>query len=215
MINKKLVPQDVIADLNSKEVAVSAFTVYLGLDCTAEELGITVPTTFIFNKQADLDSIFGRPDRSPQACGLTCYNKVSSSFSPKGSCMMVLLDLQYGEPWLSIPPNEYTDVKYRYGNQMIDLAEKFHPGIRDHIEEVEVATPVTHARYLSTPGGSIYGFSQFNKDLPMFTMNKSPFNGLFLAGAWVAGPGYEPSLLSGAGAARALLKQFQSEGVTS
>lgn len=211
MIDQKLVPQFIIDDINSKELSVSAVTVYLGLDCTIEDLGITASTKFVFDAEADLNSIFGRPDRKPLACGITCYNKISSSFSPEGSSQVVLIELHYGEPWLSISPDEYTNVKYQHGNQLIDLAEKFHPGIREHIEEVEIATPVTHARYLSTPGGSIYGYSPYLKDLSIFSSNKTPFKGLYFAGAWVAGGGYQPCLLSGVGAARALIKKFQSE----
>jgi len=127
----------------------------------------------------------------------------------------VLIDLQYGEPWQSIPANEYTDVKYRYADQLISLAEKFYPGIRDRIEEVEISTPITNMRYLSTPGGSIYGFSPYSKDLRMFSSGESAIKGLFLAGAWVAGGGYEPSLASGASAGRAVVKDMQQQEVTS
>ena len=31
--------------------------------------------------------------------------------------------------------------------------------IREHIEEIEIASPVTFARYMATPQGSIYGYS--------------------------------------------------------
>jgi len=206
------VPQETIEDINSREIAISAFTVYLGLDCEPGELGIKEPCTFMFDKSAGLDDMYGHPDRAPKACLLTCYDNVSAKFSPPGACQMVLVDLQYGEPWQSISANEYTDVKYRYADQMIALAETFYPGIRDRIEEVEISTPVTNMRYLSTPGGSIYGFSPYNKDSPIFSNMASPVKGLSLAGAWVAGGGYEPTLASGVDAGQEVVMQFQDRG---
>ena len=207
MIDREQVPQALIDELNSKEIAVSATTVYLGLDCEPGELGITAPCTFLFDESAGLNDMYGNPNHAPKAGLLTCYDNVSPTFSPTGACQMVLIDLQHSEPWESISANEYTQVKYRYGEQMIDLAERFYPGIRDHIEELEIATPLTHMRYLSTPGGSIYGFSPYAKDLRMFSNSRSPIVGLYLAGAWVAGGGYQPTLLSGVEAANAALSQ--------
>jgi len=215
MIDRDQVPQEIVESLNSKEIGVSAVTVYLGLDCDPSELGISAPCSFLYENSAGLNELYGNPQKAPQACLLTSYDNVSSTFSPEGACQMVLIDLQYGELWQSIPANEYTDVKYRYADQMIALAEKFYPGIRDRIEEVEVSTPITNMRYLSTPGGSIYGFSPYSKDMRMFSSTVSPIKGLFLAGAWVTGGGYEPSLVSGVGAGRAAVKQFQKRETVS
>lgn len=211
MIDREQVPQALIDELNGKEIGVSATTVYLGLDCEPDLLGITAPCAFLFDESAGLDDMYGNPNKVPNACLLTSYDNVSPTFSPPGTCQMVLIDLQHGESWESIPANEYTEVKYRYGNQMIELAERFYPGIRDHIEEVEVATPITHMRYLSTPGGSIYGFSPYSKDMKMMSNQQSPIKGLFLAGAWVAGGGYQPTLLSGVEAANAALSHMHGQ----
>ncbi len=96
--------------------------------------------------------------------------------------------LQYADPWYLVPPHQYYDTKYRYADGMLKLAERVFPGIRGHIEEMEVATPMTHLRYLGHPGGAIYGFDQFAKDTSYFMTNTSPVQGLYFAGAW-AGSG--------------------------
>jgi len=136
MIGEQHIPESVMKEMNSREIGISAATVYLGLDCTAEDLGISEPCSFLFDKDADLDDMYGNPDKTPQACLLTCYSKVSPSFSPEGTCQLVLIDLQFGKPWLSISEKDYIDVKNRYASQMIDLAEKFYPGIRENIEVI-------------------------------------------------------------------------------
>jgi len=44
----------------------------------------------------------------------------------------------------------------------------------------------------------------------MFTSHGSPLKGLYHAGAWVAIGGFQPTLESGAQAARAIVKSMQS-----
>ena len=36
--------------------------------------------------------------------------------------------------------------------------------VREHIEEIEIASPVTFARYMQSPQGSIYGYSSLKWD---------------------------------------------------
>ena len=76
---------------------------------------------------------------------------------------------------------------------------------------MEVSTPLTHMRYLGHPGGAIYGFEQYAKDSNLFVSPKSPIQGLFFAGAWAGSGGFQPTLMSGASAARALLKKRAEE----
>jgi phytoene dehydrogenase-like protein len=66
-----------------------------------------------------------------------------------------LVQLQYLDPWLAVSPSRYGEEKYKYAQGMLDIAEKVFPGFRDHIEEIEVGTPLTHMRYLGHPGGAI------------------------------------------------------------
>jgi prolycopene isomerase len=86
---------------------------------------------------------------------VSCYNVSDAEASPEGTCQIAVVDLQYVEPWLSVPPLRYAEEKYRYGAaKVLDLVERVFPGFRKHIEEIEVATPLTHIRYLGHPGGA-------------------------------------------------------------
>ena len=211
MIDPDEVNTGFIEDINSKRLGVSAVTVYLGLDCEASELGISAPLSFLYGRDTCIDDMYGNPHEDAKVCCLTCYSAIDPGFSPPGTSQIAIIVLQEAEPWLSIPPNEYNDTKYRYADSVLRLVEKFFPGLRGHIEEVDVATPITLMRYLGTPGGSIYGFAPQAKDLKMFDDKKGPIRGLFQAGAWVAGGGYQPSLMSGVAAGTAATKQFQRE----
>jgi prolycopene isomerase len=142
---------------------------------------------------------------------LSCYDVSDPEFSPPGTSQAALVSLQYAEPWLSVPPTQYAETKYRYARGLLELAEKVFPGLSNHIEEAEAATPLTHMRYLGHPGGSIYGFDQFAKDSNLFEDRRSAIRGLYFAGSWVGPGGFQTTLASGVSAARAVLKSLRGE----
>ena len=74
--------------------------------------------------------------------------------------------------------------------------------IRSHIEEISVATPVTFARYLGTPDGTIYGYKLSGWDHLMSRTAhvKADFTipGLtFVGGHSSRGDGYSSSYIIG------------------
>ena len=92
---------------------------------------------------------------------------------------------------------------------MLQQAEQVFPDLRNHIEEMEIATPITHMRYLGTPRGAIYGFEKHIKDSPVFLPNQMHIEGLFLAGGWVGGNGFQPTLESGFKTGQAVLRRLE------
>jgi len=81
-----------------------------------------------------------------------------------------------------VAPHRYFEEKFKWADVMLKDAEKVFPTLRDHIEEIEVSTPLTHLRYLGHAHGAIYGFDQFMKDQAPFASPKSPVPGLFETG---------------------------------
>ncbi len=51
---------------------------------------------------------------------------------------------------------------------MLDLISRVFPELRNHIEEFDVGTPLTHMRYLGHPGGAAYGYDQHAKNTRLF-----------------------------------------------
>ena len=212
LIGREHVPAGQIRALGSGSTGPSAFCIYAGLDCEPQDIGIEVSTTFVGNSHnADRQYALSKTLEPPEAVGFTCYDVADPDFSPPGASQIVLVTLQFIDPWLAVPPTRYTDTKYRYAGYMLNRVDQVHPGLLDAVEEIEVSTPLTHMRYLGHPGGAIYGFEQFAKDSNMFVSPKSPIQGLFFAGAWAGSGGFQPTLMSGASAARALLKKLAEE----
>ena len=213
MIGSEHLPEEVFDEMRGCTVGASAVTVYVGLDRPPEDFNIGTPTTFISaildsNREYEMMKRLGFQPESSVV--LSCYTKMDPSFSPPGTTMAAIISLQYLEPWLHVPPSEYADVKYRTADAMLKRVETVFPGLSGHIEEMEISTPITHARYLGHPGGAFYGFDQYIKDSPSFVSPKTPIEGLYLAGAWTTSGGFQPTLESGARTARRLMKKMRA-----
>jgi phytoene dehydrogenase-like protein len=209
LIGPENLPGESFQAFGGKTIGPSGFTVFLGFDRGPEELGISETTNFI-GRDSDPERAFARWRTLdvPGSALFSCYNVSDPDFSPPGTCQAALVTLQFADPWLSLPPSQYFEAKYRIAQGMLNLAEQAFPGMTKHLEEVEVATPLTHMRYLGHPGGAIYGFEQFAKDSSFFESRRSFLQGLYFAGSWVAPGGYQTTLQSGVSAARAILKSL-------
>ena len=213
LIGSGNLPASAFEEMRGSTVGASAATVYVGFDRSPEELGITNPTTFIGSTpDCDREYEMTKTREFGDDAGLlmTCYTAMDPSFSPPGTSVAAIIALQYAESWLQVAPENYAEEKFRVANVILDGAEKVFPGLRGHIEEMEIATPITHMRYLGHPGGAFYGFDQYVKDSASFVSPKPPVEGLFLAGSWATSGGFQPTLDSGARTARAILRKLQA-----
>jgi phytoene dehydrogenase-like protein len=207
MIGQDKVPSTFFTSLQSSQVAASTINVYLGVARSPDALNLTEHEIFI-NADYDFDRHYERMKviAPPEAIGLTCYNVVYPDISPPGTSIVVLTALAYGQPWYNLPPADYVPTKNRIADAMIDLADQVAPGLRRYAEVVEVSTPLTNMRYAGTLGGSIYGFSQPPWDNMVWRMDyRGPLDGLYFVGAWTQpGGGFEPAMMSGLRAGRAI-----------
>ena len=210
LIGKTHVPDGRMRELGARTVGTSFVNVFLGFDCEPAELGITEATNFLaISTDADMIYRKTRTLAAPEAMLFTCYDVDDPEFSPAGACQATLVGMAYAEPWLSVPPAHYFDTKNRIAGRMLETLYRVFPKCRDHIEELEIGTPVTHMRYLGHPGGAAYGFDQYAKDSEFFLERKSPVKGLFHVGAWSGMGGFQPTLMSGLSASGAVVRSLQ------
>jgi phytoene dehydrogenase-like protein len=210
LMDRDEVPGGALEVFKGSTIGPSAFTLYMGFDCEPDGLGIQDTTNFITTStDAERSFELWRTMEQQGWALATCYDVADPDFSPPGTCQVALVALQYADPWYSVSPQQYADVKSRYAEGMLQLAERIFPGLRDHLEEVEAATPLTHLRYLGHPGGAIYGLDQDAFTQP-FLSNRSPIKGLYFAGAWAGSGGFQPTLTSGRSTARAILKDMKA-----
>ncbi|WP_067546335.1 phytoene desaturase family protein [Nocardia crassostreae] len=203
------VPAQVRNILSTRRIGVSGFVLHMRLDATPAELGFTTSTTFV-NRDTDDDRTH-RSWRSLEPARGICvssYDVAPIGFAPSGATHVSLMTLQYGEVWQNVAPADYARTKFAYAETLLDLCETITPGIRDAIEEVYVATPLTMMRYLGHPGGTIYGYDQDATEGWLFrdSERRTHVPGLHLAGSWSGMGGFQPTLEAGARVARRLLR---------
>ena len=212
LIDREHVPQEALMDMKSRNLSTSAFTLFIGFDCNPDQLGIQGSTNFLLRSTDISDGLLDRMNRldiTDDFVGLSCYDVADPDFSPPGTCQANVVTLKYGEPWLRIPPRQYHDVKFRCAEAMLQRVYEIYPEAKNHIEEIEVGTPLTHMRYLGHPLGAIYGYEMLTKDSLFFQPGRhSPIQGLLFAGGWAGDNGFEPTLRSGIAAAKSIIKRI-------
>ena len=195
----------------------STFNIYLGLDCPCQEVGLNVHENFI-NASYDLDRQYEQGRNSvnyePDGNAVVAYNVVDPTVSPQGTASVVITQIAYGDPWLKLSPSEYVDAKNNMAKKVLKLTEKAAPNLRDHIEVMEIATPLTNMRYTGNPGGSIIGFDEnFAGTGIQHLPKKGPIEGLYFANAWVnIGGGFETCIATGAMTSREVLQDMEKGG---
>lgn len=195
LLDPQDVPEAARDYLKPYTVGISALTCFIGLDCTPEEIGFT--TSFTLNYESlDANKDFQcaydlLPENDPLVA--TCYTVDDPEVSPAGTSVITAGTLKYGAAWEKLSPEQYYEMKYEAGRRIVARLEKMYPGFTSHIEEMEVATPLTHMRYLGHPGGAIYGYEQDLRQSVFFFPTESKLPGLEFASGWVNACGFGPN----------------------
>ncbi|MEW6666116.1 MAG: FAD-dependent oxidoreductase [Thermodesulfobacteriota bacterium] len=217
LIGREKVPDWYLRRLGAWSAGCSTFNVYLGLDCTCQDLGLKTHETFVgidYDLDKQDEAALKTVNMRPIGASVTAYNLADPEFSPPGTAAVVITIGAYGAPWLKLSPSQYLETKRRLASKVLDLAEMVAPDLRKHIEVLEVATPLTNARYSGNPGGSYAGFAENRQCSPLARIpSRGPLTGLYFANAWVnLGGGFMPSILSGFLAGQDLLEDARPVG---
>ena len=220
MVDHKEIPERNLKMMNAQKLAQAAFIVCLGLDASAEELGLKGYDTFLRTKAnnreqyLECDSIETHKDFS-----CTVLTNAVPDAAGKDRAFIQFSKFYTGDPFADVTEEEYFKVKDRIARECVERYEQV-TGCRlqGHIEEIVVASPVTWARYLGTPRGDVYGYEPAGWD-GMFPRvqcgHKEDYtvHGLrFVGGHGTQMDGYSQAYLSGAEQARYMLLDMKKEG---
>lgn len=212
-------PEAEIRATNARKFAGRGFSMFLGLDASAEELGVENHNYFLYDTMdtaAQYEKMRTIKENEVQAT--VCLNRAYPECSPKGTCMMYFTTLYMSDDWGNIKPEEYYKTKNYVADKMIARFERDTGAkLRGHIEEISIAAPMTYARYCGHPQGVIYGYESQYWDglMPRLQMmgEDHKVRGLRFAGGYAMRlSGYSSAYFSGDISGRQTVGDIKKEG---
>ena len=220
MVDHKEIPERNRRMMNAQKLAQAAFTVYLGLDASAEELGLKNYDTFM-RYTPDNHKQYLASDSIETHRDITCtvLTNALPDAAGEGRAFIQFSKFYTGDAFENVTEEDYFQIKDRIARECVERYEEVTGcQLQGHIEELVVASPVTWARYLSTPKGDVYGYEPAGWD-GMFPRVQSghhedyTIQGLrFVGGHGTQMDGYSQAYLSGAEQARYMLLDMKKEG---
>lgn len=164
LVYGNMIDNDKIPEIDKKitsyrEPGTQGLVVYLGLNKSVEELGLKDYSYFVYSKN-DHDEIANniKSIEKNNDYIVVALNVANPNCSPKGTSILTFTTL-YDDAWNNVSEKDYFKLKNEIARKFItDFEQKMNVKILENIEEIEVATPVTFARYTGTVNGSIYGY---------------------------------------------------------
>lgn len=189
----------------------SAVTAYLGLRDDPRGIGVTGGNVWV-SRDLDHDDLPGQSTAllsgSPKNAFVS-FPSVKSGETHHTAEIISFVDADAFKAWRNTPRGnrgaDYSALKRRIGNGLIDLAETAVPGLKDLIDYVEVSTPLTIEHYTSHPQGAFYGIpgtpERYRSPLGPVT----PVEGLYLSGQDAGSCGIAGAMMGGVAAACQIL----------
>ena len=211
--------------IRSLRMAIPLFSVYLGLDVDLRARGMPNTSYFIWGSY-DIEGIYARleagefcSDAMVFVTAASTKDPLSRHLAPQGHTNLQLMTLAprgYRAWSVERGPAEggryHRDAGYRRRktevmDRLIEIAERVLPGLREHIDWKEAATPVSQERFTRSTGGTSYGIEMsIDQTGPLRVGPRTEIEGLFLCGASTpSGPGVMGALRSGVVAAGEVL----------
>jgi phytoene dehydrogenase-like protein/predicted nucleotide-binding protein (sugar kinase/HSP70/actin superfamily) len=221
---EKMIPGDRIPArwrrrLRDADLFPSSFSIYLGLDCDSASLGLNEAMTRLTAAGTGLRGERTSGDPRTSAVTVLAPSLRDPSLAPPGKGTLLiqcLVSMDYENQWRTGPGLErgeaYRALKQDYASALLDRVEQaLIPGLRSHIEVMEVATPVTFWRYTGNRGGTIMGHKPTRKNIHAYlARTETPVKRLLLGGQWAEyGGGVPMATKAAVNASLAILRDLR------
>ncbi len=214
MLPPEAVPERAWKLVNARKHGMKFFTIYLGLNKSAEEIGFK-DYTIVINEDSDpIKQAEYMSDIKKSPVFINCMNCAIPDASPEGTSMLYITSFWDADVDIGMNVENYQAWKSEIADMLIKRCEDvLHVDIKNNIEEIEICTPATFARYMGTPNGTPYGYQIKLWDSPtvrsMSSRGERFIPGLSFVGAHQEiGDGYSSTYAQGRNAAQNLIKEW-------
>ena len=203
---------------NARTLAGRGVSMFLGLNRSKEELGLVDYSYFVYHT-LDTKEEFKRMQSLENDSQVTvCLNAALPDCSPKGTTILYFTSLYFSDCFeKAVTEKNYFRLKEEMALRYISAFERA-AGVklREHIEEIEIGTPLTYAHYTGAPEGSIYGYYTAGWDNMMPRLRtmytEADLKGLRFCGGHAArSSGYNSAYISGDIAAKLTMMDIEEE----
>lgn len=217
LVGNHAIPKELKTKIESAEMAVPLFVMYLALKCDPDALGLTNANYWLFPRYK-LEEQYAACYAGTLPHDPMVYLSIASlkdrhnqDVAPSGYTNLQLMTLAPSAPeaWgVEGTPlagfryrhnTQYVEAKREFERRMVATVETMMPGLLREIAWQESATPLTQERFALSSGGTGYGLAHIPRQ---FLTGRYPIvsgiNGLYLVGAnTLFGHGATGAMLSG------------------
>lgn len=150
---------------NARTLSMNGVVVYLGLNKNHSNIGLNNYKYYHFNNINSLLNIKNMNSLYHNIWEATVPNVVNMNASPNNTTILVLKTNYYDKTFNITNINDYKKIKEDIALDLINqFEETFNIDIREYIEEIEIATPLTFSRYTNNVNGSMLGYMRLGYD---------------------------------------------------
>jgi len=149
LIGEEHFPAKTSRALADAKSSISAFQIYLGLDCPMETFGVSADEAIEFRASPrDVPDQYaamlrGEIENDNASWSLNYFSNIDPTMAPAGKSTLGIFTLLGSEGWFGLSKTEYRAKKQALTAHMIERAEKILPGLSKHIEVCEAGSPLT------------------------------------------------------------------------
>ncbi len=211
LIGEQHLAPKLVKEMTETELSEPCFLVSLGVDLDLRAMGFD-GISIIYNRCDDLDKLFS-PELDYCYLSIKMHSLRDASQAPENMATVQLstcLPYDYMENWKREKDGtcgeKYSQLKVSVADKLIVSAERFIPGLCDHIVVKDIATPLTFERYTLNCQGANMGW--FPAPGGKMRSQKTTIRNLYQTGAWTyPGPSLYAVVPSGRNAAQLVLQK--------
>jgi all-trans-retinol 13,14-reductase len=208
-------------DLNKLNASASHISLYIGLEETAEQLGLQKANYWIYPCGIDHDKAVAEFEKDVNNEFPVVYISFPSAKDPKfldkypGRATIEIITIspyKWFEKWEGTRwkkrGEEYDAFKEQLSQRLLAHLYKVEPQLKGKISFYELSSPLTTKNFCSYTTGEIYGLDHTPERFDQkFLRPKSPFKNLYLTGQDIVSVGIGGALISGVITASAILNK--------